>query len=91
VATGKVISQDPASGNSLRQGSPVKLVISSGPQIKVVVPNVEGLNQAAATTAIAGAKRMVGTVTQQISNTVAIGNVISQDRLTGVPWRKVPR
>jgi eukaryotic-like serine/threonine-protein kinase len=90
VATGKVISQDPASGNSLRQGSPVKLVISSGPQIKVVVPNVEGLNQAAATTA-AGAKLMVGTVTQQISNTVAIGNVISQDRLTGVPWRKVPR
>ena len=42
VATGKVISQDPASGNSVAQGSPVNLVISSGPQM-VTVPNVEGL------------------------------------------------
>jgi beta-lactam-binding protein with PASTA domain len=49
VATGKVISQDPASGSSLGQGSPVSLVISSGPPM-VTVPNVGGLTQAAATT-----------------------------------------
>jgi beta-lactam-binding protein with PASTA domain len=78
VTAGKVISQDPASGSSVAQGSPVNLVISSGPQM-VTVPNVEGLTQAAATAAIAAAKLMVGTVTQQISNTVATGNVISQD------------
>src|SRR6202047_2694740 len=82
VATGKVISQDPASGSSLAQGSPVNLVISSGPQM-VTVPNVEGLTQAAATTAITAAKLMVGTVTQQTSNTVAAGNVISQDPASG--------
>jgi len=82
VATGKVISQDPASGSSVAQGSPVNLVISSGPQM-VTVPNVEGLTQAAATTAIRAAKLTGGTVTQQISNTVATGKVISQDPVSG--------
>jgi beta-lactam-binding protein with PASTA domain len=43
---------------------------------KVAVPNVEGLTQNAATTAITGAKLKVGTVTQQSSNAVATGSVI---------------
>jgi beta-lactam-binding protein with PASTA domain len=83
VATGNVISQDPASGNSVAQGSPVNLVISSGPQMMMTVPNVEGLTQAAATTAISGAKLLVGTVTQETSNTAVTGNVISQDPASG--------
>ena len=83
VPTGCVISQDPASGNSLTQGSPVNLMISSGPQVMVTVPSVEGLTQAAATTAITGAKLMAGTVTQQPSSTVVAGNVISQDPANG--------
>src|ERR1700719_1949234 len=82
VTTGNVISQDPASANSVAQGSPVNLVISSGPQM-VTVPNVEGLTQDPATTAITATKLMVGTVTQQTSNTVAAGNVISQDPANG--------
>ena len=82
VATGKVISQSPASGSSMAEGSPVNLVISSGPEM-VVVPNVEGLTQAAATTAITAAKLTMGTVTQQTSNTVATGKVISQDPASG--------
>jgi beta-lactam-binding protein with PASTA domain len=57
-------------------------VISSGPQL-VTVPNVEGLTQDAATTAITETKLMVGTITQQSSNTVATGNVISQDPASG--------
>jgi beta-lactam-binding protein with PASTA domain len=43
----------------------------------VTVPNVEGLAQDAATAAITGAKVTVGTVTQQTSDTVATGKVIS--------------
>jgi serine/threonine-protein kinase len=82
VAAGKVISQDPASGSSVAQGSPVNLVISSGPQM-VTVPNVEGLTQAAATTAITAAKLTMGTITQQKSNMVANGKVISQDPASG--------
>jgi beta-lactam-binding protein with PASTA domain len=83
VATGNVISQDPASRGSLAEGSAVNLVISSGPQMMVTVPNVEGLTQAAATTAVTGAKLMIGTVTQQTSSTVVAGNVISQDPANG--------
>jgi serine/threonine-protein kinase len=82
VAAGKITSQDPASGSSLAQGSPVNLVISSGPQM-VPVPNVERQTQAAATTAITGATLKVGTVTQQASDTVAIGSVISQEPASG--------
>jgi beta-lactam-binding protein with PASTA domain len=82
VATGIVISQDPANGNLVAEGSPVELVISSGPQM-VVMPSVEGLPQAAATTTITEAKLKVGTVTQQTSNTVTTGNVISQDPASG--------
>ena len=50
---------------------------------KVAVPNVEGLTQDAATTAISGAKLKVGTITQQTSNTVATGKVISQEPASG--------
>ena len=82
VTNGKVISQDPASGSSVAEGSPVNLVISSGPQM-VTVPNLEGLTQDAATTTITGAKLTAGTVTQQTSNTVAAGKVISQDPASG--------
>jgi beta-lactam-binding protein with PASTA domain len=44
---------------------------------------VEGLPQDAATTAISGAKLKVGTITQQTSNTVVSGKVISQDPASG--------
>src|SRR5260221_7943449 len=50
---------------------------------KVTVPNVVGLTQAAATTAITEAKLKLGNVTQQNSSTVATGNVISQDPASG--------
>ena len=51
----------------------------------VAVPNVVGLTQAAATTAITDAKFTLGNVTHQDSNTVATGNVISQDPASGNP------
>jgi beta-lactam-binding protein with PASTA domain len=82
TATGKIISQDPASGSSVTQDSPVNLVISLGPQM-VTVPNVEGLTQAAAIAAVTGANLTVGTITQQTSNTVVTGNVVSQNQPSG--------
>jgi beta-lactam-binding protein with PASTA domain len=45
----------------------------------VSVPNVVGLSQAAATTAITNAGLVLGTVTQQSSANVPAGNVISQN------------
>jgi hypothetical protein len=44
VATGKVISQDPASGNSVAQGSAVNLVISSGIEV-AVTPKINSVLQ----------------------------------------------
>jgi beta-lactam-binding protein with PASTA domain len=57
-------------------------VMSSGPEM-VTVRSVEGLTQDAATTAITAAKLMGGTITQQTSNTVTTGKVISQDPASG--------
>jgi 6-phosphogluconolactonase len=49
----------------------------SGPAM-VAVPNIVGMTQAAATTAITGAGLTLGTVTMANSATVASGNVISE-------------
>jgi hypothetical protein len=49
----------------------------------VPVPNVVGLTQAAATTAITGAGLIVGTVTTASSNIVASGSVIGENPLAG--------
>jgi hypothetical protein len=56
--------------------------VSSGPA-QVTVPNVVGLTQAAATTAITGAGLTLGTVTTQSSPTVASGSVISETPIAG--------
>src|SRR5437764_547513 len=51
VASGSVISQNPAAGTSVASGAAVSLVVSSGapPPTAVAVPNVVGQTQAAAT------------------------------------------
>ena len=60
----------------------MSLVVSSGPP-QVAVPNVVGLTQAAATSAITGATLTVGTVTTASSTTVPSGSVISQSPVSG--------
>ncbi|GJL78480.1 MAG: hypothetical protein NPINA01_14690 [Nitrospinaceae bacterium] len=82
VPAGDVISQNPIGGTSVDPGSVVDLVVSSGPT-PVNVPNVVGLAQAAAETAIVNAGLVVGTVTQQSSATVPAGDVISQNPIGG--------
>jgi uncharacterized repeat protein (TIGR03803 family) len=51
--------------------------------LQVAVPNVVGLTQAAATTAITGAGLAVGTVTTASSGTVPSGSVISESPVAG--------
>ena len=82
VPAGSVISQNPAAGTQVATGSAVALVVSTGlPQ--VAVPNVVGLTQAAATTAITGAGLTLGTVTTRIEHDGAGGMVISQNPVAG--------
>jgi beta-lactam-binding protein with PASTA domain len=82
VPAGSVIRHSPVAGTEVVPGSSVNLVLSSGPP-PGTVPNVVGLTQAAATTAITNASLVVGAVTQQSSTSVAAGNVISQSVAPG--------
>ncbi len=77
VASGSVISQLPAAGVTVAPGSAVALTVSKGPQ-PVSVPDVVGMTQAAADTAITSASLALGTVTQTYSATVPTGDVVSQ-------------
>jgi len=82
VAAGTVISSDPVSGTLVALGSAVNLIIAGTP-VLVTVPDVVGLIQADAETAITNAGLVVGTVTTASSDTVAAGDVISQNPLAG--------
>ena len=73
-----IISQTPAAGTSIPQGSFVDLVASSGPTIGVV-PNLIGQSEANATTALSGASLVVGAVTHVNHPTAPAGDVISQN------------
>ena len=79
VPVDDVISQSVASGTSVAAGSTIDLIISTG-VAPIVVPNVIGETEAAATTALAGLNI---TSTKDSSTTVAAGNVISQSVAAG--------
>ncbi|MHC4575283.1 MAG: PASTA domain-containing protein, partial [Planctomycetota bacterium] len=81
VPAGEVMSQNPAAGVEVPIGSPVDLVVSSGPP--VTVPDVGGRNEADASSDITAAGLIVGTVTYAYSDTVAAGDVISQSPIGG--------
>lgn len=84
VAEGVVAAQNPG-GGELEQGSPVTIVVSTGPG-ESPVPNVVGLTEAAARSQLQSAGFDVA-VRQQADNTVAQGNVISQNPQSGRPAR----
>jgi beta-lactam-binding protein with PASTA domain len=77
-----VIAQAPTSGAVAPAGSPVSLYVMAVTSA-VAVPNVVGLTLDAATTAIAGAGLVVGTMTTQESETVPLDSVISQNPTSG--------
>ncbi|MDX2458020.1 MAG: PASTA domain-containing protein, partial [Gammaproteobacteria bacterium] len=78
-----VISQNPtAGGPDVPVGSPVDLVVSLGPAL-VTVPDVVGLDWTIAGNEIINAGLIVGTTTDQSSDTVQAGIVISQDPVEG--------
>ena len=85
VPLGAVISQNPLSAAQVVEGTPVDLVISSGPAatVSVSVPNVVGDTQATAESAIVAVGLVVGTVTTASSATVPVGSVISQSPAAG--------
>ena len=82
VPAGSVISQDPVGGASVASGTAVNLVVSSG-VATVSVPNVVGLTQAAAESAITGAGLVVGRIRSRNNRDVAAGDVFEQTPVAG--------
>ncbi len=82
VAAGKVISQNPAGGTSSPAGSTVNLTLSTGP-CQTTVPDVAGMTESAAATAITSANLQVGIESWRYTNTVPYGIVINQRPAAG--------
>ncbi|HTA14247.1 MAG TPA: PASTA domain-containing protein, partial [Solirubrobacteraceae bacterium] len=76
VASGLVISTDPAAGIEVQVGSPVTVFVSSGPE-EVSVPEVTGESQADATATLAAAGLKVTVAKREVAEPAA-GTVISQ-------------
>ena len=77
VPAGRVIRTEPAAGVLQAKNTAVTLVVSSGPK-QVTVPDVVGMSQGAATSAIEAAGLKVS-VAQTVSTPANVGKVISQN------------
>ncbi|WP_347813791.1 Stk1 family PASTA domain-containing Ser/Thr kinase [Allobranchiibius sp. GilTou38] len=86
VPAGRVISSNPAAGASLKRGTQVALVVSKGRE-PIAIPNVVGVSGSDATSTLNGLGFTVQQGTQQFSDTVAQGDVISQTPSTGTGYR----
>jgi serine/threonine-protein kinase len=81
AAAGTVISQTPTAGAEVAKGAGVTFTVSKGPQVGTV-PSVVGQAQAAAQATLtqAGFK---STVSNQYSDTIAVGTVLAQSPTAG--------
>lgn len=84
VKEGRVIKTSPAVGTEAAKGSTIVLTISKGPETKTTtVPALSGKTQAEAEAAIKEANLEVGSITQEYSDEVEEGLVISQNPSSG--------
>ena len=81
VPAGTVVCQEPAPDTELAAGSAVSYVVSAGPA-PVAVPDLVGLQQDEATSALGSASLAVGTISNAVDD-AAVGEVIAQDPLSG--------
>lgn len=82
---GRVISQRPAPGSTLRQGSPVRINVSTGPnpQPATAVPDVVGQDQASAVSALRAAGFRVLVLNRPTDNQSQDGLVVEQQPAAG--------
>ena len=81
VEEGKVISVEPGVGTEVDEGSEVTIVVSLGSQ-PATVPSIEGKSQSEAESALAAAG-LQGSASEEYSDSVAAGIVISQGTASG--------
>ncbi|MFD8479588.1 Stk1 family PASTA domain-containing Ser/Thr kinase [Kitasatospora sp. NPDC059673] len=82
VQAGQVISTDPGVGAKVRKSDAVKVVVSRGPE-RVPVPDVANRPLAEASKALTAARLTAGTTTEQFSDAVPKGVVISTSPAPG--------
>jgi eukaryotic-like serine/threonine-protein kinase len=85
VAKGDVIKTDPAIGSSAKRGAVVTMIVSTGP-VMINVPQVTGLTEAAAESALKKAGLKPGQVSSAASSTIGAGVVISTNPVAGTAW-----
>jgi len=83
IPAGGIAATNPPAGSIVPPGTTVTLLISTGPAVQGVVPNVVNLARGDAEGAIVAAGLTVGAVTFANSNTVASGSVISTNPVAG--------
>ncbi len=84
---GKVVSQNPGAGDKAEKGTTINLVISQGTE-KISVPDVSGKSKEEATSTLTKAGFAIGDVTEQTSDSVDSGKVISTDPKSGTEAAK---
>ncbi|MCC3293825.1 PASTA domain-containing protein [Arthrobacter sp. zg-Y411] len=77
VAAGFAVGTDPAAPGEVRRYRPVTLLVSKGPQL-FAVPNIVQRSLDAAESDLADAELALGGVTEEYSETVSAGAIISQ-------------
>lgn len=84
VDEGYVISQTPEALEKIASGSTVVLTISAGPAEKTVtVPDLRGMTESEAKAKLTASNLKAGTVTEDYSDSVTKGNVLSQSYSPG--------
>ncbi|MCH0542576.1 Stk1 family PASTA domain-containing Ser/Thr kinase [Streptomyces sp. MUM 203J] len=83
---GTIMATDPAAGERIRDHGEVKLVVSRGPQV-VKVPELKGKSLAAAKAELREAGLAAGVVTEEFSEDVERGAVVSSDPRAGTERR----
>jgi beta-lactam-binding protein with PASTA domain len=84
VPSGQALSTEPAEGVPLVAGSPVTVLVSSGPA-QVSVPEVTGQSEGEARASLRAADLRPGSVTHQEAPGQAPGTVLSQSPAAGAP------
>lgn len=88
VDPGKISSQDPAEGSSVKKGRAIKIWVSKGPEM-LKVPNLKNMTLEDAKTALKNAHfTEEPNVTQDNSSILPAGTVITQNPQSGTPWPK---
>lgn len=86
VAAGLAVGTDPSASREVRRFRPVTLLVSKGPQL-VSVPNIVQRSVESAQADLSDAQLVMGTVTEEYSENVETGKIISQQPLPDTQLR----